>query len=209
MLQWHWQGFKSQKRCKRCPEGLKQRRWQIKIPQGKPAEDPSLAKKQTNKKPHVALKKWGFYYISWKQRPEELVQDISVCESFPHLQSPGLCSCIHTEGTERERPWVVEHLGGPRSWLLPAPRGGAVPGGQRPGPSHPASGSRLLCPGELQQHGGAHESNGGRKGRKDGQNGRWRRGGGQIGLGKCELNANERENPNKMVLLPSTGDKGI
>lgn len=32
---------------------------------------------------------------------------------------------------------------------------------------------------------------------------------GRIGLGKWKLNANEKKNPNKMVLLPSTGDKGI
>lgn len=32
---------------------------------------------------------------------------------------------------------------------------------------------------------------------------------GQTGLGKWKLNANAKKNPKKMVLLPSTGDKGI
>lgn len=32
---------------------------------------------------------------------------------------------------------------------------------------------------------------------------------GRTGFGRWKLNANAKKNPKKMVLLPSTGDKGI
>lgn len=141
-------------------------------------------------------------------------------------QSPGFWSPIHGKVTMREkglRPW--NSLWGPRSWSLQAPRG-AAPGGQRPSPTHPASGRqnpvpsmRTGTPGQgfvpqgastaMEVHIRAMGWGKGRKRESQGRRRRRRRGEGQTGLGKWKLNANAKKNPKKMVLLPSTGDKGI
>lgn len=94
-----------------------------------------------------------------------------MCESFPHLQSPDFCSCIHTEVTEREK--------GLRSWnISEALEAGFCQeeelclGGSGPAPPTLRRAVDSCAQGSFSSKGGAHESNGGRKGRKDVQNGR-------------------------------------
>lgn len=95
---------------------VKQNRWyKLKLSQMKTAVG-ALFTKNT----YIPFKNEGFcYYFDWEQKSEEIVQDISVWEGFPHFyEILDFWHLIHGEGTEwkRKASECGAVVGGPRIW---------------------------------------------------------------------------------------------